>query len=238
MRLSDEQRIFLLNAGILVLIVLLIWVMPKDLVEPSPRDEEPEEPDPPPASRDSESGEEALLVLLSEYNYDYEPRIRAAATTGVGLCDSMPLIEMPPCTPPVSELAFAMESRTTNGWLGYATYADEATARSFIGSIARIDTAADGGYVSIERGIERITDHEIYAEPDDALVLFRPVGTRYEHAWIVRFGALLIYGYERTDERTITRKFTHAFDPELRERVIGSYNLSYADFGFDAPGVP
>lgn len=228
--LSEEHRIMLLNGAILILIVLLIWAMPKEFVEPDPIAEEPDEPDPQLVARDTQSGQDALLVLLSEYNFDYEPRMRAAATSGVGVCEAFPFLEMPACPQPQNELAFVLTNTTMNGWLGYAVFTQD-QAEALIARLSLIEAAADGGYVSVERTLDRITDYELVSEPDEALVFFHPTATRFEHGWIARFGSLIIYGYEHTQERRITRKFTHAFDEELRSRVIDSYDLSYTDHG-------
>lgn len=229
MPLSDEMRMLILNGTIVLLIIALIWTMPTQMSSPEPEEEEPDD-DPPATSGALLSGEETLLVLLGEYNLDYEPRFRAAASSAVRVCEAFPFITIASCPTPRGELGFVMSNATMTGWIGYAAYEPD-EARALMTTISTIRESSDGGYVSIEPGLDRITDYALMSQPDESYVLFHSSGPRYEHAWIARFSGLIIYGYELTNERTISRKFTHAFDSDLRDRVISAYNLSLADYG-------
>jgi hypothetical protein len=222
MHLDQDHRIFVINTIVLVLIIVLIVTMPRGFFERIP-------PEPPlvyKASPAATSGEETLLVLLSEYNFDHEPRFTTRIAPGARFCTSIPFIESSQCTTPTEELAFLIENETSSGVLGYAVMDDTETARALMSRYARITQAADGSYLSVTDSISSITDHALISAPDDMLVFYHPVGSRYEHAWIARFERTLIYGYENTPERTITRKFTHAFDAKTRHLVMERYDLS------------
>lgn len=229
MRLEDHHRILIVNATILLLILLLLITMPRGFFEREP----PEPPPPPPrqASPIATGGSESLLVLLSEYNFDHEPRFTARVAPGLRFCGAIPFIEPSLCTHPVEELGFLFENDTSSGVLGYAVMADTTAARSLMSRYSVLTTSRDGTYLSVTDSMSSITDHAFTSEPDDVLVFYHPTGTRYEHAWIARFDRLLLYGYENTPERTITRKFTHAFDPEARRLAIRHYNLSHQMLG-------
>ena len=228
MRLEDHHRILIVNATILILILLLLITMPRGFFEREP-------PEPPPPPRQSSplavGGSESLLVLLSEYNFDHEPRFSARVAPGLRFCGAIPFIEPSLCTPPVEELGFLFENDTSSGVLGYAVMTDTMTARSLMNRYSALTSGPDGTYLSVTDSMSSITDHEFISEPDEVLVFYHPKGARYEHAWIARFDRLFIYGYENTPERTITRKFTHAFDPETRRLAIDHHNLSHQMLG-------
>ena len=228
MRLEDHHRIVIINSIVLILILLLLITMPRDLFE-----REPPEPPPPPqrASPVATSGSEALLVLLSEYNFDHQPRFTARIAPGARFCDAIPFIEQTLCIPPVEELAFLLENDTSTGILGYAVMEDPTAARLLMSRYASLTQGARGTYLSVNPSLSAITDHALITAPDESLVFYHPLGTRYEHAWIARFDRLLIYGYENTPERTITRKFTHAFDENARSLVIEHHGLSHQMLG-------
>ena len=227
MHLKDHT-VLIINAIVLILIVFLLITLPRDLFE-----REPPEPPPPPqrASAIASTGAESLLVLLSEYNFDHQPRFTARVAPGLQFCGAIPFIEPSMCTPPVEELSFIFENDTSSGVLGYAVMSDTTTARSLMSRYAALTQGADSTYLSVRQSLSSITDHALISEPDEAIVFYHPTGSRYEHAWIARFDQLLIYGYENTPERTITRKFTHAFNSEARRLVIERYELSHQMLG-------
>ena len=228
MPLREEHRVLIVNAIVLILILVLIITFPRDLFEP----EDP--PPPPPPQRVATvatAGEASLLVLLSEYNFDHTPRFTARVEPDARFCGAIPFIDPTLCTNPAHELAFSFENDTSSGVLGYAVMLDETSARSTMNRYRTITRSTDGGYVSVTEGLRQISDHSLITEPDEAIVFYHPVAGRFEHAWIARFGTLLIYGYENTPERRITRKFTHAFNDEARNRVITQYNLSIQKHG-------
>lgn len=228
MPLSEQHRIILINALVLLVIIVLIITIPRDLFEPEP----PDPPEPPRRVAEvATTGEESLLVLLSEYNFDHTPRFRARLEPDARFCTSIPFIEPSLCIPPAQELVFSFENETSFGVLGYAVMLDSASARSVMSRYGALTRAADNTYLSVGTSLDSISDHARITEPDEVLVFYHPTGNRFEHAWIARFDQLLIYGYENTPERSITRKFTHTFNAEARSLVLDRYNLSYRAFG-------
>lgn len=228
LQFSDEQRVFALNAVILLLIVLFLLTIPSKFIFHKPKPS-PNAPDTNPQSPAlSQSGNQTMLVLLHEYNLNYVQHYTSIQVTDkVTFCTAFPDIDQSGCREPAVQRVFLISNQTSHGWIGYARFPSLREAEAAYGELASARASKDGGYLHVSYDVSSITDYALVDKPDEFAYAFHPDGDTYDHAWIARFGDQLVFAYENTPTRRIERKLTHAFSPQLRARAIAGYNLTY-----------
>lgn len=229
MRLTEEQRVFALNAIILLLIVLFLLTIPSKFLFHKPKAAPSSPGNNPQSPALSQTGNQTMLVLLNEYNLDYVQHYTSiSVTTSVTVCTAFPIIDQQGCTQPEAQRVFLISNSTSHGWIGYARYATEREAENTYNELASARSAVDGSYLHVSYDVSSISDYALVDKPDEFAYAYHPDGDTYDHAWIARFGSQLVFAYENTPTRRIERKLTHAFSPQLRARAIEDYNLSYS----------
>lgn len=184
--------------------------------------------------------DDAILVLLYEYNFDFEPSYRTiqeASALPPGSCASRFLFDVDPdaCAILWASRRWDFTTDTSSGFLAYAVFEDEESASSYLNEtiermfdpnelvpLIRWDTEGLAGFSTFEQGADVDEFLAVQLAAADGGILF---------FLAQRMGSVVLVSYENSLIGRIDRRFTFATTIADHERTIRFYNLSFDGLG-------